>query len=166
MVKLPQFLPPMLELDGSWEDVLNRLYSVFKRDFIDSHILCGASKIIYDKRKIDTCKEEAFWHLITKHDRNMGRIPDYERARRLPWVKPIIQDYRNADIKVWDYPGKKNRIRIYLWLENYDYAVILEKNKGKRKHLLTLITAFYVEERKKRDLIRRYQKRIRNGKQK
>lgn len=162
MEKLPSFLPPMLELDGAWEDVLNRLYGIFKRDFIDNQVLCGVLKIIYDKRKIDEQKEEAFWHLITKNDRKLGRIPDYERAKRLPWVKPIIQNYSSTDLKVWDYPEKKNRVRMYLWLENYDYAVILERNRGERKHLLTLITAFYVEGWKKRDLIRRYQKRIRN----
>lgn len=113
MEKLPSFLPPRLDLDGPWEDVLNRLYNVFKRDFIDNQVSCGYLKIIYDKRKIDDNKEEGFWHLITKNDRNLGRIPDYERAKRLPWVKPIIQNYSSTDLKVWDYP-EKNRIRMYL----------------------------------------------------
>jgi len=72
----------------------------------------------------------------------------------------VIQNYSSPDLKVWDYPEKKNRVRMYLWPEPFDYAVILEKNRGKRKHLLTLITAFYVEGWKKKDLIRRYQKRI------
>jgi hypothetical protein len=161
--KLPSFLPPLLDLDGPWEDVLNRLYNVFKRDFIDNQVSCRDLQIIYDKRKIDDKKEEGFWHLITKNDRKLGRIPDYERAKRLPWVKPVIQNYSSPDLKVWDYPEKKNRVRMYLWLEHFDYAVILEKNRGKRKHLLTLITAFYVEGWKKKDLMRRYQKRIING---
>ena len=163
MEKLPSFLPPLLDLDGPWENVLHRLYGVFKRDFIDNQVFCGDLKVIYDQRKIDDKKEEGFWHLITKNDQTLGRIPDYERAKRLPWVKPVIQNYSSTDIKVWDYPEKKNRVRMYLWLERFDYAVILERNRGKRKHLLTLITSFYVEDWKKKDLMRRYHKRIISG---
>ena len=114
MNSLPSFLPEMLNLDGEWESILEKL----------------------------------------------GRIPDYERAKRLPWTKPTIENHSNPVIKSWDYGEGNGRIRIYLWLENYDYVVILERNRGRRKHLLILITAFYVEEYKKKDLQRRYEKRI------
>ena len=84
-------------------------------------------------------------------------------VRRLPWAKPTIENYNKPEVKVWDYLESNDRIRIYLWIENYDYAVILERSRGKRKHLIFLITAFYVEEWKKKDLVRRYQKRMRNA---
>lgn len=163
MYSLPLFLPPILNLDGSWEEVLDKLYSIFKKDFIESKVFYQNLKLIYDKRKLVGNKEEVFWHLITKENRKEGRIPDYDRAKRLPWAKPTIENHNKPEVKVWDYLEGNGRVRIYLWLENYNYAVILERNKGRRKHLSVLITAFYVEEWKKKDLMRRYQKRIQNA---
>ena len=160
MNSLPSFLPPFLKLDGTWEEVLEKLYAIFKRDFIDDKVFYKDLKVIYDQRKIDGDKEEAFWHLITREDPKAGRIPEYDRAKRLPWIKPTIENHQHPDIKVWDYLEGNRRIRVYLWIENYDYVVILEKQRGKRKHLIVLITAFYVVERKKKDLERRYNKKI------
>lgn len=160
MNNLPSFLPEMLNLDGGWESVLEKLYTVFKKDFIDNNVFYNNSKIIYDKRKIEGDKEEGFWHLITKEDEKLGRIPDYDRAKRLPWDKPTIENHSDPVIKSWDYLEGSGKIRIYLWLENYDYVIILQKNAGRGKHLIVLITAFYVEEYKKKDLQKRYEKRI------
>lgn len=163
MYSLPPFLPPMLNLQGSWNVVLNELYTIFKKDFIESKVFYQNLKVIYDKRKLWGNKEEAFWHLITKEDTKAVRIPAYDRAKRLPWARPTIENHDKPEVKVWDYLEGNGKVRIYLWLENYDYAVILERGKGKRKHLVILITGFYVERWKRKDLLRRYQKRAQNA---
>ena len=160
MSDLPSFLPPVLDLDGTWEVILNKLYNIFKKGFIDSKVYFADLRVIYDTRKLDDEKEEGFWHLITKEDKKLGRIPDYKRAKRLPWAKPTIENHNEPEVKLWDYLERNDKVRIYLWLENYDYAVVLERCRGKRKHLVVLITAFYVEKWKKKDLMRCYQKRI------
>ncbi len=33
MAEIPDFLPPILDLQGTWEETLERLYTVFCRDF-------------------------------------------------------------------------------------------------------------------------------------
>ena len=33
MSDTPSFLPQMLDLDGDWDTILTRLYSVFEKDF-------------------------------------------------------------------------------------------------------------------------------------
>jgi hypothetical protein len=33
MTKMPEFLPPILDLRGTWEEILERLYAIFYRDF-------------------------------------------------------------------------------------------------------------------------------------
>jgi len=64
-------------------------------------------------------------------------------------------------VKVWDYREAKGRIRTYLWLESFDYVVILEKRKQRIGMVAFLITAFYVEgESRKRSLTSKYSKRI------
>ena len=157
---LPHFLPAILDLNGTWEAILSKLYNIFKKDFVDTKVYFSNLRVIFDTRKLDNSKEEGFWHLITKEDRTLGRLPDYKRAKRLPWAKPTIENHDELEVKVWDYLEGNGRVRIYLWLENYDYAIILERCRGRRKQLVILVTAFYVEEWKRRDLIRRYQNRI------
>lgn len=31
----PDFLPPMINLDGSYEEIVGRLYEVFRKDFME-----------------------------------------------------------------------------------------------------------------------------------
>jgi hypothetical protein len=58
---------------------------------------------------------------------------------------------------MWDYEEGRRRVRTYLWLREYDYAVILEKRKG---HYY-LITAYYVDgDSNRRSLRRKYEQRI------
>jgi len=51
---------------------------------------------------------------------------------------------------------------MYLWLENWDYVIVLEKRQLRGgRNIAFLITAFYVEgERTRRNLRRKYESRI------
>lgn len=157
MCVLPSFLLPLLDLDGVWEEILEYLYDFFKRDFLEQHLYYENLRVDFDRR-MENNKEIAFWHLITKKDKRLGRIPDYKRAKRLPWNRPIIENHNNSEIKEWHYLEGNGEIRKYLWLENYNFCVILEMRRNEQ--IIILVTAFYVEEWKKRDLEKRYQKRI------
>jgi len=158
MCSLPQFLPPLLELNGSWERALEMLYGVFKKDFIEQPLFYDSSRVGWDRRIGDDNKEATFWHLITREDPQMGRIPDYKRARRLHWTRPTIMNHTNVEVKEWNYLEGSRRTRKYLWLEDYDFCVVLEI--ARKTAALILVTAFYVEKGKRRDLEGRYQKRV------
>ncbi|MEW6409720.1 MAG: hypothetical protein AB1488_06365 [Nitrospirota bacterium] len=161
MSDVPSFLPPMLNLDGNWDTVLSRLYAVFIRDFKESQTYHRGIKVIYDGTvKADGLgKEEGFWHVVSQFDNNTGeRIIDYPRAKRLPWAKPLMESSERAEIKVWQYrEGTADKgLRTYIWLEGYNYAIILQR----KKNVFYWVTAFYVELWKQRDLRRKYENRI------
>ncbi len=161
MAFLPNFLPPLLNLDGEWKEILNKLYRVFEKDFKKRKLFYQNLRVIYDNRKNSNNIEEAFWHLVTKKNKKHGRLIDYNRAKRLPWVRPIIENYNNPEINDFNYLEGFGGIRKYLWLENYDFVVILEKKIN--KEYIILVTDFYVDYNwKKKDLERKYQKRIEN----
>jgi len=161
MSSLTAFLPPILNLDGEWEEILKKLYRVFEKDFKKRKLFYKNLRVKYDNRKNSNNKEEAFWHLITKKDKKHGRLIDYNRAKRLPWVRPIIENYNNSEIKDFNYLEGFGGIRKYLWLENYDFVVILEKKINKK--YIILVTDFYVDYNwKRKDLERKYQQRIEN----
>lgn len=153
----PSFLPPMLDMDGAWEDVLSKLYSIFESDFKKTKACHRGRRVIYDGRILDDGgKEEGFWHVISKDDPRTGeRLPDYERARRLPWAKPMMESPAHQEIALFEYnEGPRDKgLRRYLWLKNYDYVVILQT----RKAAYYWVTAFYVDSsRKKKFLARAY----------
>lgn len=161
MSDTPSFLPPMLNLDGDWNTILSHLYAVFVRDFKESQTYHRGVKVIYnDTIKSDGLeKEEGFWHVVSKFDDNTGnRLIDYPRAKRLPWAKPLMESTERPEVKVWQYrEGTADRgLRTYIWLENYNYALILQR----KKNVFYWVTAFYVESWKQRDLRRRYENRV------
>ena len=157
----PSFLPPMLVLDGDWDTILVRLYSVFEQDFKHSQTYYSGVKVVYNGtvNPDGQGKEEGFWHVVSKDDSVTGeRLPDNRRAERLPWAKPLMESPTRPEIKVWQYKeGSADKgIRTYIWLEDYDYVLILER----KKHAFYWVTAFYVTTKKRDDLQKKYKNRL------
>ncbi len=157
----PDFLPLQINLDGTWEIILAKLYGVFINDFIINKAKHCNIEITYNTEiKPDgDNKEEGFWHVISKDFRKTReREPDYKRARRLPWAKPLMESGVRPEIEVFDYDhGPKDKgIRRYIWLCKYRYALVLKKRKGK----FYWITAYYVSRRGDEDLTNRYKNKV------
>lgn len=117
-------------------------YDVFKNDFIHN-------KLYLDKIYINpqTCnkqngKEKIFWHITTRKNAQNTREFDKERASRIGWIREIILNYRHQEIKMFYYREKNRNIRLYLWLYNHDFIVILQK-LGKSESFL--VTSFYID---------------------
>ena len=109
--------------------------------------------------------EKTFWHLTTRdteyvrkvgkrHIKVKERLIDYGRAERLDWVKKIIENAHADSIKAFyhiESDGKKD-LRLYLWLYEQDFVVILQK-LGKSSTFL--VTSFYINVDKKRKIYQR-----------
>jgi len=104
--------------------------------------------------------EKTFWHLTTRdhsYPKKVGkrfinvkeRLVDYARAERLDWVKKIIENAHDERIRVFYHveSGGKKELRLYLWLHEQDFVVILQK-LGKGRSFL--VTSFYIDVDKKR----------------
>lgn len=163
--QVPDWLPAIASVSGEWEQVLARLYSIFNRDFRQTSCRFENCPVWWDQRKLDGSPyEEGFWHLITKIDyKRKERLLDPRRAERLPWCKPTMVNSNAPEVRVWSYEEAKGKIRTYLWLENWDYVVVLEKRQLRGgRNIAFLITAYYVEgESTRRSLRRKYESRIR-----
>lgn len=158
MLSNPKWLPSRINTNGVWEKILNNLYKVFDNDFIIKKCFFDTYKIIFDNRRIDSPYEEGFWHLISKFNyASNQREPDFPRAQKLPWCKPTIENHSESIVKCWDYEEENKRIKTYIWLENYDYIVIIEK----RATNAFLATAMHVSgQASKRQFMIKYLKRI------
>lgn len=163
MSERPHWLPERLVLDGTWEKTLTRLFAVFERDFIHTKRMLGNREVWWDRRKLDGKYDEGFWHIISEKDHaTQERVPDFPRAERLPWCGPTISNDQDLAVKSWDYREGNGRIRTYLWLENWDYVVVLEKRPHRLGEIAFLITAYHVSgDSTHRKLKRHFDARVR-----
>lgn len=142
------------------------LYRCFYDDFVAQKTYLNSQIYIDPKsHQKDEEKELVFWHLTTKEtkiDKKIGkrwvtimeRVFDFRRAERLTWIKKIIENHSMADIKIFYHKetNEKQDIRLYLWLEDYDFVVILQKI-GKNSSYL--VTSFYIDRYGKRNEYKR-----------
>jgi len=158
----PAWLPGMASVNGQWQEICARLYFIFQNDFIKSERYYENRHLWWDRRILNGEYEEGFWHLITKDDKDKKeRLFEPRRAERLPWCGPAISNHGDNAVKKWEYREPTKRIRIYLWLEAFDYVIILEKRTVGKKEIIFLITAYYVDgESTRRSLKRKYNERV------
>ena len=160
MTEKPDWLPEMVSVNGSWDEIVKRLYRVFHVDFIQRGCTYEGRSVSWDNRILPDDPyqyEEGFWHLITKMDRNTEeRLLDNRRAERLPWCSPTIENSGEVAVVVWDYVEGTGRLRTYLWLKDCDYVIVLEK----RRKGAFLVTAFHVSgDSTRRNLQRKFDER-------
>jgi hypothetical protein len=140
MCDRPAWLPEELhynDYDGDWDRFLADVYAVFVRDFKQSKPSYQSFPITYDAN-IEDGKEAVFWHIIQREDSHAGiRVPDFERCERIPWPRPMIEHPADSAISVWE--NIRNRqTRVLIWLEQFDYLVVL----AKRPKAIILVTAY------------------------
>ena len=142
-------LPEKLSFDEiDFNELTSKLYKIFSDDFITSETKFLGKKVVFDNRVLDGDNyPEGFWHMITRKDYQAQgqRLPDFKRSKRLPWTKPIIEQYKEPEIKAWHNPepskdGSKFTEVYYLWYEAGSYLVILKE----RRNGYFLATSFYV----------------------
>lgn len=163
MMEKPHWLPSIVNVDGEWNDVLSMLYGIFERDIKQAKRFIQGKPVWWNRQILEDGQyEEGFWHLISKDDqKTKERLFDPRRAERLPWCGPTISSSDDSAVKVWDFKEASGRVRTYVWLEDWDYVLILEKRPQKIGEIAFLITAFYVNgDSKKRDLRKKLENKV------
>jgi len=156
------WLPPMVSVDGVWIEVISRLYSIFTRDVKEGRPYFQDREIWWDRRVLPgETYEECFWHLVTKTDEETReRLLDNRRAERLPWCAPTITRSADPGVKVWDFDEGSRKLRTYLWLEECDHVVVLEKQSRGFRNVAFLVTAFHLDgESRRRAMRKKYENR-------
>jgi len=154
---LPDELDYLNDFNGNEEAFLQAAYTIFHNDFIINKFHFQTMPLLLDSKIGEAKKLSIFWHIVTKdNELTSKRCLNISRAQKIPWIKPLILAVPHASIKHWRYLEGGGEIRHYIWSESTDYLVILEE----RKLRLFLVSAFCIEPWKRKELDRKYQKRL------
>ena len=147
----PDWLPPELIFKGSsLEADYKMLYKVFERDFINSPplIVDGCTVVVNnrpDPAIMNGTYTYGLTHLVTSGENE--RFIDYNRAAKLPWVRPIIDNYTAAEVTAFCVEQKQGET-IYLWLADSDFVVVLRALNSRRERMANpkkiIVTAYDV----------------------
>lgn len=146
------WLPSEIDISlGTFTEIIQILYAKFQMDIKCGKIIVYGLRVGYAPgyEPSGLGYEKIFWHLITRDDPSTGdRLIDYKRAPKLSWIKPILEHCSESCIKIWDYQEgtSKKGTRTYVWLEQYDFLVILQKcNLRSGKTVMNIITSFHID---------------------
>ncbi len=159
MLKLPCLIK-LNDYGGNWDNYLDIIYQVFVNDFIKNKPQFQNQKLRLKRHPLLENKEATFWHFISKGYTEKERTPDMRRCERIGWPRPIIENYKNSNIKVWENVRKKET-RICLCYGNWEYLVVLSK----RKNYILPWTAYPITKaHTRRKIINEYDKYIKQTK--
>lgn len=127
----PHWLPEIITMEecgGDWSTYIEAVYSIFQTDFVLNKPYFRGQRLRLKRHPMSQDKESTFWHITSEGANEAERIPDLRRCERIGWIKPIIENSRDASIKVWS-SKRKGETRLSLWLECCEYLVILAQRK-------------------------------------
>lgn len=169
----PAWLPATLSFSGSWETIRDGLYAIFQRD-VKGRLTFRGLPVEFAKYPIEQGCEEGFWHVTSKNERvfdsatrtfRKERIFDEKRSRKLAWLRPLLENPDDPAVKTFAYREDNGVVQTYVWLEAFDYLVILSPSQSRHParrgaRCWYLVTAYSVDYRSKReDLADKYARR-------
>lgn len=155
----PAWLPAIFSMSPWSVEVMEDLYAVFRRDFVLNPAAYQGNRVWFFPGR-DRDKEEIFWHLVEREDPpgSGNRLPDFRRSERLPWARAMLDNCAEPEIKAWDYVEGDGDVHTYVWLEQFDYLIVMKRYPNGQRRLLT---AYWVDyENKRRKLLKKFSKRV------
>ncbi|MGZ3725167.1 MAG: hypothetical protein ACXWQQ_05175 [Pseudobdellovibrio sp.] len=156
------WLPDLIDLTDNEDQDVAMLSATFAVTFKSSQIFYQSIPVWFRKSQKDNPPyEDGFWHLVSyESDHNRKRYFDTLRAPKMNWAKAVIDNENDSAVTSWRYEESDGAIRVYLWLREYAYVVILEERLDKKVPHYMSITAFHVDDSFERSLQKKYKNRI------
>lgn len=135
-----------LSIDGPNPEQLFKMYGIFLTDFEKNPIVINRVQLSYNRNKskhpICRGKFAAFEHVITRESKHKGKRDfDKERANKIHWIKPIIENVKDNRIKYFERANDDGYNQQYYYYEEKGFIVIIRELKPD----LLLITSFSVD---------------------
>lgn len=169
-------LTPYFDSDLSVEDKekILELHDRFKEDLFNNKVKLDDTELIikpylYNKSKKDGLPDwfdgllEKFIHIITRDIKENNRktsrkVREFrsERALRVHWIKPILENSSDKRITRFKYMENSGREREYFWYRKKEYMVVVEYLSAE----FALITGFCVDSSNQSYYMRKLKNRL------
>lgn len=139
-----------LNLNGDPIEIIKELHEYFISEIVQKKIYFKNKEVIING------SQRGFEHLYANDywDKCGQRLPDYKRAKRIHWIKYMIE---NCDDSRFTYFEEKTQdvLKYYIWFRQGKYVVILQNINALK---VVLVSAFYVESWK----VGKFEKKLHN----
>jgi len=150
-----------LSIDGPTANQLEIMYNYYLNDIVRNPIFIEGRPLKYNKNKsshpICRGKHQCFEHIITRGSNyTKKRYFDRERANKIHWIRPIIENVADSRIKYFEAINDEGENQQFFWYEEKMFIVIVRELNPN----LLLITSFTVDKSEKRKYREQYLKYI------
>lgn len=135
-----------LSVDRPTKDQLFTMYGHYLNDIVRNPICIGEKELKFNsnasKHPICRGKHVCFEHIITRESKYTDkRIFDYERANKVHWIKPIIENVSDFRIKYFEAVNSEGFNQQFYWYEAKMFIIIIREINPD----ILLITSFSVD---------------------
>ncbi len=137
--------------DEPTKEQLFQLYGIYMNDFVKNILNLDGFKVLVNKNQVNNSKvydvkllkkQETFCHIITRKDDKTGRrYINAERANKIHWIRPILENCSDPRIKYFERRNPDYEYCKYYWFKEKSYIVILKEIKEN----VMLVTGFCVD---------------------
>jgi hypothetical protein len=135
-----------LSIDAPTSEQLFKMYGIFLNDFVNNKMTVFGKTLTVNQSKSThrdfKNKAETFVHVITRESKySQKRQYDRNRANRIHWIRPILENANDPRIKCFQRLNEDNENQHYFYYEDEAYIVILREVNPD----LIVVTAFCVD---------------------
>lgn len=135
-----------LSINAPAPEQLFTMYGIFLKDFVNNKMTVFGKTLTVNLSKSThrdfKNKAETFVHVITRKNKYTGkREYDRNRANRIHWIRPILENSNDPRIKCFQRLNDKNENQHYFYYEENSFMVILREVNPD----LAIVTAFCVD---------------------
>ena len=149
-------MPPLILLEnynGDFNQYLEAVYAIFKRDFVDTKPNWEGKRFALKKYPMEFGKEHTFYHITHEGKSEEDRNPDMRRMERIAFPRVMIDNAKHPTLKVWRNV-RQGQNNILILHETEKYLLVLREHQ----EYIMLWTAYYIEfNNRLRRLIKEYE---------
>lgn len=147
-----------LSIDGPDKAQMFTMYGHYLNDIVKNPLVINGITLTFNtnasRHPICKGKHQCFEHIITRESKHSGkRNFDRERANKIHWIKPILENVNDPRIKYFEAINDDNENQQFYWYEEMNFVVILRELNPN----LLLITSFSVDKEERYGFKKKYE---------
>ena len=121
-----------LDFDAPTHDQLYIMYGLFLDNFHKTPLIHKGRRVVFNTNRsrhpLFRGKFEGFVHVITRKSQYTDkRQYDRDRANRVHWIKPILDNWQNPLVSYFEKVNDEGQLQYFYWVQPLNFLVILRE---------------------------------------